>query len=192
MSTSLLLKEPPLQILRTLAVAIGLNEAIVAQQLYFLLEDGNNGMILGDGQRWIYNTYEEWRDQFFPFWSIDTIKRTFAFLEEKFVIESCQPEGRASRRKYYRMNLGALNHLTYERLAEQGKLPPSQGTGQIASFEQGKLPPSLYTKKTAEKTRTKKTMPKVKKIYPINHNSSSTHHPISRPPLPPLTLPDEI
>lgn len=43
MKRSLLIEEPPLQILPSLAAAIGLNEAIVLQQLYWLLQQPNNG-----------------------------------------------------------------------------------------------------------------------------------------------------
>ncbi len=58
---------------------IGLNEAIVLQQLHYWLRDTGSGMEC-DGVRWIYNTTEQWLEQF-PFWSESTLKRAFASLK---------------------------------------------------------------------------------------------------------------
>lgn len=62
---SLLFAERPLVINTQLAMKIGLNEAIVLQQLHYWLRDTNSGMEC-DGVRWIYNTTEQWLEQF-PF-----------------------------------------------------------------------------------------------------------------------------
>lgn len=78
---NLLLDEHPLQVMPTLATLIGLNEAIVLQQVHYWLkikEKANQDYI--DGHYWIYNTYEQWKEQF-PFWSIMTIRRTITNLE---------------------------------------------------------------------------------------------------------------
>ena len=60
---SLLFAERPLVINTQLAMKIGLNEAIVLQQLHYWLRDTNSGMEC-DGVRWIYNTTEQWLEQF--------------------------------------------------------------------------------------------------------------------------------
>lgn len=75
-----------------------------------------------DGHKWIFNTLEQWQKTYFPFWSLDTIQRTFEELHKKHIVEWCQPEGRASRRKYYRVNFGALERLNFEQLAEHRRL----------------------------------------------------------------------
>jgi hypothetical protein len=82
---SLLISEPPLQVLPSLAKAIGLNEAIVLQQIQYwiALEQG----IEKDGRRWIYNSVEEWRKQF-PFWGDNTIQRTLQSLRDKGLVEA--------------------------------------------------------------------------------------------------------
>ncbi len=67
----LLLKDQPLVILPQLALAIGLNESIVVQQLHYWLEKSEN---VHDGYKWVYNTYADWQQQF-PFWSESTIRR---------------------------------------------------------------------------------------------------------------------
>ena len=93
---SLLFAERPLVINTQLAMKIGLNEAIVLQQLHYWLRDTNSGMEC-DGVRWIYNTTEQWLEQF-PFWSESTLKRAFAHTHEKFQktfrSRCCGPDGR--------------------------------------------------------------------------------------------------
>ena len=104
MSNHLLILDRPLIILPKLAVVIGLNEAIVLQQMYYLCGVDKCGKVLADGNKYIFNTYETWRSSYFPFLSVATIQRVFSSLEESGYIVSCQPEGGISRRKYYRLH----------------------------------------------------------------------------------------
>lgn len=78
--------EKPISLNVELACAIGLNEAIVLQQLIFWLKGGVYG-VEHDGKRWIYNSVESWHDQF-PFWSTDTIRRTLQKLENMGIVLS--------------------------------------------------------------------------------------------------------
>lgn len=77
--SKLLINDLPLIVLPALAKKIGLNEAIVLQQLHYWLL---TSPIEKDGRKWVFNTYEDWQEQF-PFWSISTIGRIFRSLEEK-------------------------------------------------------------------------------------------------------------
>lgn len=140
---SLLLPEPPLQVLPSLAEAMGLENAIVTQQLHYLLLNPKNGRLV-NGERWIFNTYEQWRSEFFPFWSERTVRRVFGALEEMHVIESCQPEGAMSRRKYYRINHGMLHRLHTGKL-----LRPCGQIGQMKRPDPA-LPLTETTSKTTE------------------------------------------
>ena len=106
--SKLLIEESPMCFQRSLAKVIGLNGAIVLQQLQYLLNDKRNGKVFS-GERWIYNTYEQWQAEYFPFFSIPTLQRVFAELEKSCMIVSCQPEGVVSRRKYYRLGAGILH-----------------------------------------------------------------------------------
>ena len=81
---SLLMTSQPIVINRDLACRIGLNEAIVLQQLHYWLNETNSGTEHG-GIRWVYNTTEQWLEQF-PFWSESTLKRTFASLKSLGVL----------------------------------------------------------------------------------------------------------
>jgi hypothetical protein len=108
-----LLDERPLVLLPSLAKAVGVDGAIVLQQLHYYLGDPNCGRE-HNGHRWIYNTYEQWRDDF-PFWPLITIRRIFGRLERRGLIIACQPETRrdgcGNRRKYYRIDYEQLEKI---------------------------------------------------------------------------------
>ena len=86
--SKLLINEPPLQVLPSLARAIGLNEAIVVQQIHYWLgiqQKSQNNFCYRENRWWCYNTYEDWNEQF-TWWSISTIRRTFTNLRESGII----------------------------------------------------------------------------------------------------------
>lgn len=79
----LLINEPPLQVLPSLAKEIGLNEAIMLQQMHYWLLKSSNEF---EGIKWFYKTLEEWQTEF-PFWSAMTIRRTLGSLEKQKIIK---------------------------------------------------------------------------------------------------------
>lgn len=99
--SKLLIPEYPLQLLPSLAEKIGLNEALLVQQIHYWLKTSS---IERDGRKWIFNSYKEWRKQF-PFWSVSTIGRIVRSLEEKKIIITKQFEVSGyDRRKWYTLN----------------------------------------------------------------------------------------
>jgi DNA-binding MarR family transcriptional regulator len=97
------------RLLRTdLAIKLGKPASLVFQQLCWCL-DKKWGKILDDGHRYIFNTYKEWQARHFQCYSWQTVKRAFARLEEDGLVISKQPDGRRSRRKYYRLTAEGLN-----------------------------------------------------------------------------------
>ena len=78
----LLIDEPPLQVLPSLAREIGLNEAIMLQQMHYWLIKSSHEF---EGVKWFYKTLEDWQTEF-PFWSTMTIRRTLSNLEKQKVI----------------------------------------------------------------------------------------------------------
>ncbi|MCP1176233.1 MULTISPECIES: DnaD domain-containing protein [Bacillus] len=106
--SKLLLDDEPLVILPKLAAAIGLNEAIILQQLHYWLEKSKN---VRDGFRWVYNTYEEWQKQF-PFWSESTIKRTIKKLESQhLIIVGKYNKLKIDNTKWYRIDYEVLQNI---------------------------------------------------------------------------------
>ncbi len=124
----LLIDEPPLMVLPSLAAAIGLNEAIVLQQLHYWL--GRSGKDR-DGRRWIYNSYEEWERQF-PFWSNKTIRRIIGSLETGKLILSANYNASAfDKTKWYTIDYEALAVAVDNAVVES---PPR--SGQIDHLDQ--------------------------------------------------------
>jgi DnaD/phage-associated family protein len=110
MVARLLLDEEPLVILPSLAAAIGLNESIVVQQLHYWLEKSEH---VYDGHKWIYNTYEDWREQF-PFWSESTIRRIITKLEKQGIIVAANfNRSKIDKTKWYRIDYDKLAELAH-------------------------------------------------------------------------------
>ena len=88
MENKYLLDEYPLLVLPTLAKLIGLNKAIVLQQVhYWLLKNEQNESATKNGKIWCYQSYTKWQEQF-PFWDIQTIRRIILSLEEDKILIS--------------------------------------------------------------------------------------------------------
>lgn len=149
--SSLLINEPPLEVLPSLAKAIGLNEAIVAQQLHYWLGNPKAG-VMYDGHKWIFNTYEEWKDGNFPWWSVPTIQRIFSNLEKSGVVISAQlKKDKRDMRKYYRIDYDALGEYeitpSYQvDMMEHINLIPSHDSKLIRSHRIN-LIPSIVSKR---------------------------------------------
>jgi len=114
----LLLDEKPLIILPELATKIGLNEAIVLQQINYWLVDSNH---IYEGRRWVYNTYAEWQKQL-PFWSINTIRRAIAKLETtNLVISGNFNKMKLDNTKWYTINFEELEKLEVQPITQDGQ-----------------------------------------------------------------------
>lgn len=156
----------PIVINSDLAKNIGLNEAIILQQLNYWLESTPSG-VEHEGVRWIYNTHEKWQEQF-PFWSTDTVKRGFASLKDQnLVLVAKLSKNKSDRTNFYTVNHEKLDQLEAEsrRNTHQCKMPSCKSAkstdapGQSAPLQEGKSPSSsgasctdLHTEITTETT----------------------------------------
>ena len=135
---SLLVDEPPLQVLPTLAASLGLHEAIVLQQLHYWLQ--KPGAQKRESRSWVYHSYTEWQQQF-PFWSLATIKRIFYYLERQGIVVSKHFEKQAwDRRKWYTVDYRRLSQLVghttanhRDIAARMGQVEPLDGISAIHS-----------------------------------------------------------
>ena len=141
----LLIKESPLQVLPSLVMQVGLNEAILLQQLHFRLLISTN---VRDGHKWVYKTYDEWKNEEFPFWSVDTIKRAIRRLEESGYIISTASYNRMKmdKTKWYRIDYKKLQLPTVQ-------LAPSM----IAQSAEEEVQPAPSTEGNLHLAITKKT-----------------------------------
>jgi hypothetical protein len=126
MGTRLLIDEEPLQVLPSLAARIGLNEAIVLQQIHYWLKKSEHTM---EGQRWIYNTYGQWRAQF-PFWGLNTIKRTVWRLEKLGVLTTTARFNRnpIDKTRWYTINYDRLQDFCAPTTAQDGPSTAQDGS----------------------------------------------------------------
>lgn len=106
MKEKLLIPESPLQTLPTLAVKLGVKEAMILQQLHYRLL---NSPYKKDGYTWYRHTYMNWHKRF-PFYSEKTISRGFLSLEKKRIIISSQVYNPAKvmKTKWYRIDYEEL------------------------------------------------------------------------------------
>ena len=143
----LLIQESPVMIIPSLAVKIGLNEAVVLQQIHYWLGISKHKI---EGRTWVYNTYEEWRKQL-PFWSVSTIKRTIHSLEMKGLLLSANfNEMKMDKTKWY--------SIDYDKLQEH----------EDSTIERPARPvEALATEEVAENTNEMDVSPSVKKVIPF-------------------------
>ena len=109
--SKLLINEVPLMCLPSLAVKIGLNEALFIQQLHYWVDRSKN---IIDGRQWVYNTMADWSKQF-PFWSQKTLSRTISNLEkQKLVVSGNYNQKGYDRTKWYTIDYAALERIEKE------------------------------------------------------------------------------
>lgn len=97
-----LIEDTPQILLPKLAIAVGDRGALFLQNLHYLLlnkmkeikvkeNDPYYQKILIErhvryGRVWIYNTYESWIQNYFPYWSVSTLRRIINFQSKKEII----------------------------------------------------------------------------------------------------------
>lgn len=154
MRVSLLYAKHPIVINPELAVAIGLNEAIVLQQLHYWLSDTTSG-VMHEGRKWVYNTHKEWKKKSFDFYSVSTIKRTLASLERLGLVDVEQlSDDNRDRTNFYTINYD--NSL----LSGEVKLTSCRSSDcdnageQIKPAQGGKVTPRKRSKRSVVHTET--------------------------------------
>lgn len=119
--SKLLISESPLQVLPTLALKIGLNEAIMLQQVHYWTSNPMNKNIK-NGRVWVYKSYSEWKREF-PFWSLRTIQRTILSLEErKVLITDTFNRLITDRTKWYTIDYEVLDSLDIGTYSQVGTI----------------------------------------------------------------------
>ena len=120
MKAKWLFDEHPILIDKKLAAVIGFNEAVVLQQLNYWLHSNSAKEI--DGRLWVYNTYDNWRKDNFPFWSTRTIRRIFDSCEKKGVILTGNfNKAGFDKTKWYSIDENKINDLMDSPCGQNGQ-----------------------------------------------------------------------
>jgi hypothetical protein len=120
-------EENPLFVLHSLAMKIGLREAVILQEIHFSLTQSPHFI---ERRRWIYNTYKDWQKHF-PFWSEMTIKRSILNLEKQGILLSANWNAlKMDKTKWYTID--------YEKIAqlELSLLDPSKDSREKSDQDQ--------------------------------------------------------
>ncbi|HEM5311138.1 TPA: conjugal transfer protein [Streptococcus suis] len=110
---ALLFDERPIVANPVLAREIGLNEAIVLQQINFWLEvNKQNGKNFHDGRYWTYNSIRAWHESDFSYLSYETVKRTFSKLEKAgFLLTANYNKDPRDKTKWYSLDFERIFEL---------------------------------------------------------------------------------
>jgi hypothetical protein len=99
----------PMRIDRDLAAEIGLNESILLLQIEYLISISSNER---DGRLWTYQTLDNLRETYFPWWSVTTLHRIVKSLTEKglIVVGNFNKLG-YDRTQWFALNEDGINSL---------------------------------------------------------------------------------
>ena len=87
-SSSLLISEPPLVVIPSLAVALkSSDKAIILQQIHYWLLRSSNFI---DGHKWVYNSVHDWNKQF-PWLTEKALQRYLRSLEDMGLLVTAMP-----------------------------------------------------------------------------------------------------
>ena len=174
-----LLDSQPLLLIPELAKAIGINEALVLQQVHYWLKKSPN---IIDDRQWVYNTIDQWHEQFY-FMSLSTLKRTFQSLHEKNILLK---NNSFNKMKMDKTNWYSIDYEEFNKIMHPlDQIDPSIGSdctiplGQIELMDKVNMNHTItreYTETTTEtttdisvlsKTTPEKKLSKPKKFEPL-------------------------
>jgi DNA-binding HxlR family transcriptional regulator len=142
-----------------LAAIIGLNEAIVLEQVRYWLKKNEEAekakTHFHEGRWWMYNSLEKWGEQF-PFWSTKTIQRTLERLEADGLIEVGKfNKSPFNQTKWYTINTERLQEIHDEhRDGQADHIEEAQPSDQAGYVEADRLTTSSPDKVTISYTET--------------------------------------
>ncbi len=156
MKAKWLFDEHPILVDKELASVIGLNEAIVLQQLNYWLHSKSAKQI--DGRLWIYNTYDNWKKDNFPFWSRNTIRRALnSCIKKGLVITGNFNKAGFDKTKWYSINTQKLDEVMGSACDQNGQTDsPKWADG---SNQNGQTNTIYYPETTSKTTTNNQAQP---------------------------------
>lgn len=139
----------PIVVDRELAAVFGLNEAILLQQLNYWLNSKAAKTV--NGRKWIYNSYKQWQEDNFPFWSLATVRRAIENCEKKgLIITGNFNKAGFDKTKWYSIDYDAVDRGMSKRSAQNEQTSCSKRSNAVVQNEQTNT--RDYTETTAETT----------------------------------------
>lgn len=135
----LLINDRPLVVLPALVQLVGLERALILQQVHFLCSLPEGGTVIG-GRKYTYQTYEEWRDKYFPFWGTANLRKHITELQNEgylIAIKPLAPKG--NHTKFYRVNVELL----------RDSLPKKEGATRVAGEGATEVAGGCYSSSTS-------------------------------------------
>lgn len=135
-----LLEEEPISFYSSAAIAFGVNEAIVLQQISFYMnvnKKKHSQRHFIKGRWWVFNTYKQWCDEHFPWLSERGLQGVILGLEKEGVLLSMQGvENSRDRRKWYsvdRLKVAEfVQSATQKRAMHDAKSAPSHDAKSVS------------------------------------------------------------
>ena len=153
-----LFNENPVVIDRELATVIGLNEAIILQQMQYWIKKSEHNF---DGKTWIYNSVSQWKKQF-PFWSESTIDRTIRSLDKLgLLFIGNYNRDRRDRTKWYSINYSQLDNIMKNAFSQNDECNLSNCDNAISQVD------------PMQDVNLTKPLPKITTKITTNNNTSS-------------------
>lgn len=182
---ALLFDERPIVANPILAREIGLNEAIVLQQINFWLEiNKQNGKNYHDGKYWTYNSIRAWHESDFSYLSYETVKRTFSKLEKAgYLFTGNYNKDPRDKTKWYSLNYDKIftleeevkqkrNNVASKALNKADENDVTIALGQIDPMEKFKLIQCNNSERTNGFVQTE-PMQSVNMSQPLPNNTSN-------------------
>lgn len=109
--SKLLVDDHPLMFSPQFAKKVGLNGAILLQQIHYWLGKHH---VIKEGRKWVYQSYKDWQKQL-PFLSEKTIARTMLALEkEGYIFTATYNQHKMDRTKWYTINYEKVREFEKE------------------------------------------------------------------------------
>lgn len=159
LSSKHLFAERPLVVDTTLARILGLNEAIVLQQVNYWIEiNKKKNLNFYDDKYWTYNSIKDWREKIFEFWSLDTVRRAFASLEKSgILITGNYNKQKRDKTKWYSIDFSKLDEIVDGKEGGMHKCISAKchnGLVQNAPMQECKMPKPLPETSTETNSET--------------------------------------
>ncbi|SDF31805.1 hypothetical protein [Sporolituus thermophilus] len=148
-----LLDEYPLVVLPSLAQKLGINEAIVLQQIHFWLQKNGKQR---DAKKWVYNSLEAWHQQF-PFFSMSTLKRTFNSLEKLGILIT----GHYNKKAYDRTKWYSIDYNKLDTYFASAANPRKCSLAQIELMDEVKMNKCISSKCTNASVQNEQMIPHI-------------------------------